>query len=259
MELSRSDLYRDFLDVILSESNRQRNAHQRRMVHVFLWCFVIPALLVLGIAVLVQLKVLPRKFRLYLDWISLIFPVLYAFYFLGAEVVSQLPRVFRLGGVSLTLAHCQEQNLWRSQVCSLLAAKRPLALTEDWRWVSSAFQMDLDALQYRARYLTALAGAVFFLIMQGLDSITGESKWPAGPDPTGGVSLLPPDVLFYGNLGQFIGLGLFLVLLYLSSSQNVQQLKRFKGCVDLLAEGGWQRTAAPAHGELEASAKLARN
>ena len=238
MHPSRSVLYRDFLDVILNESTRQRSVEQRRMANVFLWCFVAPAVLLVTVVLLANFRVIPRKFRLYSDWIVLIFPVSYAIYFLGSEVISQLPRVFKQGGVSLTLNHCQDQNLWREQVCSALTKRAPAASAEDWKWIATAFQSDVEALQYRARYLTALSGSVFFLIMQGIDSMSGDSKLSHLNEGAGSNLFLPPEWAIYSNLGQFVGLGLFLVLLYLSSSQNVQQLKRFRGCLELLALKG---------------------
>jgi hypothetical protein len=91
--------------------------------------------------------------------------------------------------------------------------------------------MDLQAMEYRTKYLTALAGAVFFLIMQGIDSLT---------DGEGKVTWVKSSVLGWvetssSDLSQFVGLALFLVLLYLSGSQTYQSLKRYLNCIELLA------------------------
>ena len=42
------------------------------------------------------------------------------------------------------------------------------ARAEDWEWVIASFKVDLALMRYRNKYMTALAGAVFFLIMQGI-------------------------------------------------------------------------------------------
>jgi hypothetical protein len=73
---------------------------------------------------------------------------------------------------------------------------------------------------------------VFFLLMQGIDAISEDE---------GRVTWVKSSVLGWietsagNNFSQFIGLGLFLLLLYLSGSQAHQSLKRYLNCSDLMA------------------------
>ncbi len=230
-EGNRAELYRSFNDLVLNETQTERALVNKRMLSVFIWCFLMPAGLSLAGLFLIQLNIVPYRFRTYVDALILIFPVAYAVYYLSTEVLREMPRAFRRGGVANVLNQFGREVDWRLRVCDSM--KRTLgASREDWAWIVRNFKIDLDALKYRNRYLTALAGAVFFLIMQGIDSIQGvgdaeltlrhhfrhvgiDNSWP---DPL-----------------QYLGLGLFLVLLYLSGSQTHQYLSRFLGCVELVA------------------------
>lgn len=227
---SPQETYQAFLDLIGADVQHERHKVNRRMFSVFLWCFLAPAVTVAGIIFLVKLNVLPRAARGYAGWLILVFPVLYSLYVLSAEVLVEMPNVFRKGGIANTLTSATREGEWRERVCESL--RRGLGATrEEWNWIIESFTVDLDQLQYRVRYLTALAGAVFFLITQGIDSLTGTSE----PHTT----FIKHPVLGMIEMGdadatQFVGLALFLVLLYLSGSQTYQSLKRYLGCAKLV-------------------------
>src|SRR5690606_14658332 len=95
---------------------------------------------------------------------------------------------------------------------------------QEWSWVIMNVEEDLDRLQQRLRHLTALAGAVFFLLMQGIDSLTHDG-WIGDVSPSLGT-----------NSSEWVGLALFLLLLYLSGQQNIQILRRYLGCARLVKE-----------------------
>jgi hypothetical protein len=104
------------------------------------------------------------------------------------------------------------------------------ASADEWDWIIANFKMDLRSMEYRTKYLTALAGAVFFLLMQGIDSIVdgeGKSTW-VRTATLGWIETSSSD------LSQFVGLALFLVLLYLSGSQTYHSLRRYLDCAELV-------------------------
>jgi hypothetical protein len=227
---SRQELYRAFIEFIRNDSQRERSAVNRRMLGVALWCFVLPTLVALSVLLLVKWNVLPPRARGFLDWLVLVFPVTYSVYFLSSEVLREVPAAFRRGGIANTLGQSLKEGEWRERVCE--GMRRSLhASGDDWTWLTASFRMDLDSLQYRNRYLTALGGAVFFLIMQGIDSITDTDKTTWIRDSVLGWV----EAASYSDLSQYVGLALFLVLLYLSGSQNYHSLQRYMHCAELLA------------------------
>jgi hypothetical protein len=199
------------------------------MLNAFFWCFLLPTLSSLGILILVKMGLLPRHVRNHLDWIVLILPVFYSLYVLSFEVLAHIPSIFRRGGGASTLEHSFKEGEWRENISESML-KVVAASPDEWNWITASFKMDLQAMQYRTKYLTALAGAVFFLIMQGIDSLAdGEEK----------VTWIRNSRLGWletstSNLAQFVGLGLFLMLLYLSGSQTYHSLKRYLDCAELI-------------------------
>ena len=100
---------------------------------------------------------------------------------------------------------------------------------QGWRWVISNFEIDLQNVQNRTRYLTALAGAVFFLIFQGIDALDSphaEPRWSTS-------SIMGWFESSTSTLTQFVGLGIFLVLLYVSGNQVYLSLVRYLQCARL--------------------------
>jgi len=222
-------LYSSFLDFIRKDAQKERRQVNRKMLGVFFWCFLMPALFSISILVLVKIGFLPVRFRGYLDWLVLAFPVAYSMYFLSSEVLRELPAAFRRGGIANALRQSETDAKWRQGVCTELA--RTFRIRPDqWDWILRSFRADLESMQYRTRYLTALAGAVFFLLMQGIDSLTDSDQKVAWVKDQ---SLGWVELAGGSNLSQFVGLGLFLVLLYLSGYQNYQALRRYFDCAEL--------------------------
>lgn len=227
---TQQELYRAFIDFVAGDLQRERHLVNRRMMSVFIWCFLTPTLMSISLLLLVKFRILPKSTRNYLDWVILILPVFYSLYVLSFEVLSHIPAIFRRGGGAITLEQSLKDGEWRER--TLDALERSISATRDeWDWIVASFRIDLQAMEYRTKYLTALAGAVFFLIMQGIDSLT---------DGEGKVTWVKTTVLGWvetsaSDLSQFVGLTLFLVLLYLSGSQTYQSLKRYLHCAELLA------------------------
>jgi hypothetical protein len=214
--------YRRYLEFVQNAHQKDRLDVNRRMRSVFLWCFLAPVVTVAFVILMVNFGVLPRVFRSYQDWILLIFPVLYSLYFLGSQVLTGIPEAFRRGGFGATLGQAAKEADWRIDVCA--AMEKDFSWSEDdWNWVLLNAEEDLERMQMRTRHLTALAGAVFFLIMQGIDSLTNDNAFTVvAADPTATTS------------SEWIGLALFLLLLYLSGQQSVQTLRRFLACARLV-------------------------
>lgn len=238
--LNAPGLYRAYLDFIRVEMRKERTATNRRMFSVFFWCFFLPAGVSTALLLLVKFGLLPFFLRFYIDWIALLFPVAYSLYFLGAEVLRGLPAAFRNGGASMILEQARREGEWRERIGDELHKTVP-ATAEEWNWILASFRADLKALKYRARYLTALAGAVFYLLMQGLDFLRDEPVQPLVATGQEAAMWLQNPVRAWmesqtGDLTQFVGLALFLVLLYLSSSQNLYSLERYLDAAELMRE-----------------------
>lgn len=230
---TRHEAYLAFVDFIRKESQHERRAVNQRMLSVLLWCFVFPAVatgILLGLA---RLGVVPSAVRFYGEWLFLVFPISYSIYFLTAEVLHDVPTAFRQGGMVASLRQCQTEGAWRERVVETmrrqLGASKDGASKEEWLWIVSSFRMDLATMKYRTRFLTALAGAVFFIITKGLDMLGDEPEnvtW-IRDQVMGWVEITPSE----GS--QWAGLVLFLVLLYLSGSQNYTSLSRYLNCAEL--------------------------
>lgn len=222
---TRQEKYKALIEFIGADVQREQRLVNRRMFGVFLWCFLIPALFSIAVLFLVKFHFLPRTAKFHLDWLLLLFPVFYSLYFLGSEVLLELPSAFRKGGVSKTLQQAVRECEWRERIGEEM--KRAVELDH---WMAASLKTDLEKMKYRVRYLTALGGAVFFLIMQGIDSISDSSvgekvEWTRSP-----FGLIETSS---NDLSQFVGLALFLMLLYLSGMQTYQSLRRYSDCVEL--------------------------
>ena len=210
------ELYRQFLEVVGSESRRERIAVNRRMLGVVLWCLVAPLFVALVGVLLIKFQVVPRRSRGWFDLATLLVPAVYAGRFLVHELLREAPKAMRGGGIANLLGQFASQHEWRDATSELLRSKVG-ASGQEWAWISTQFSNDLEQLRSRNRYLTALAGAVFFLINQGLDAIL-EDVPSAGSEPM-----------------QWTALGMVLVLLYFSGSQVHDGLKRYLRCAETLA------------------------
>jgi hypothetical protein len=226
---SRSEIYRDFIEFVQSECQREQSFVNRRMFSVFLWCFLLPVVVSVTVLLLAKFHIVPMRIRSYLDWLILIFPVSYSIYFLSFEVLRSAPQKLRGGGVVSALGDSLKEAKWRDET-TLAMVKGVRATPEDWSWIISNFKIDLERMQNRTRQLTILAGAVLFLIMQGIDSISSEEPsvtWIKNP-------IVGWMELEATHMSEFVGLGLFLVLLYLSGSQTYYTLQRYLGCAQLV-------------------------
>jgi hypothetical protein len=99
-----------------------------------------------------------------------------------------------------------------------------------WRWLIDNFEIDLKNLQNRTRYLTALAGAVFFLIFQGIDAFDvphAEPRWSTS-------TIMGWFEASTNSFDQFFALGIFLMLLYVSGNQVYLSLARYLQCAELV-------------------------
>jgi hypothetical protein len=92
------------------------------------------------------------------------------------------------------------------------------------------FAIDLQNVQNRTRYLTALAGAVFFLIFQGIDAFDSphaEPRWST-------TSIMGWFEASSSSFTQFFALGIFLLLLYVSGNQIYHSLERYLHCAQMI-------------------------
>jgi hypothetical protein len=234
----RPQLYRELIEFVRLDVQGERSASRRRMFGVFLWCFLLPAVCSAAALLMVKYHVLPLRARASLDWVVLVFPVAYSLYILGSEVLAPLPAVARRGGTANVLGQSLKDTEWRARVCEAMS-KTVRATPEEWRWMVESFRLDLEAIQYRTRYLTGLAGAVFFLLMQGIDTLGGDTPVD-NPETWRKNPLMGWLETSSNDLSQLVGLSLFLLLLYLSGSQTYYSLKRYLGCAELtlLERGG---------------------
>lgn len=226
---SQLERYQDFLRFIEHDVQMERKAANRKIFNVFFWCFILPALSSATLLLLIKNGVLPKSSRAYLDYTVLGLPVLYSLYVLSSEVLAAIPGAFRKGSIATSLNQAKKESVWRARVCEAMQ-KLPSFSEADWGATVKGFQMDIQAMKFRNRYLTGLAGAVFFLIMQGIDSISGPEKTVnlVGRSGMGWVESS------YGDPTQFTGLALFLLLLFLSGSQTIHFLQRYLDCAELI-------------------------
>jgi hypothetical protein len=221
------EAYKNFVDFVGNDLQGERRLANRRMLSVFIWCFIAPATLTIVALLLVKAGVFPRRMRNNLDWLILLFPVLYSLYILGSEAIVGIPSICRRGGLAHSLKEAQTQGEWRQRVCAQMSTL-PCS-PKEWTWIIESFQIDIENMRYRAKYLTVLAGAVFFLIFQGIDSIsdTPDMNWLRNP----AIGWIETS----NEISEFAALALFLTLLYLSGSQASQSLQRYLGCAKLVS------------------------
>ncbi len=226
---SREELYRSFIDYIGLHVQRERRSVNRKMFGVVIWCFLLPAIVSATILLLIHFKVFPRTAKSYADWVILVFPVIYSLYILSSEVLSQIPSNMKRGGIVTTLNQATREGEWRRKVLDGMSTNVHASF-EEWKWLVLSFKMDLSILRQRTNHLTAVAGAVFFLILHGIDSL-GESvtERPANP-----YVLIEWVEATSNDISQLVGLVLFLSLLYLSGNQTYHSMLRYLNCAELM-------------------------
>lgn len=230
-----SDIYQEFIEYVRVDIQKERKAVNRRMFHVFFWCFVMPALTSLMLVFMAKFNLAPKRITHYLDWLIVVFPIAYAVYLLSFDVLREAPGAIRRGGIAATLSRAIEEERWRARVCGDFRKKFFQTSRDDrsmaWRWLIENYQIDLQNLQNRNQYLTALAGAVFFLLFQGIDALDPSRGQPAWSTS----SIMGFFENSSSNLVQFVGLGVFLVLFYISGNQVYLSLVRYLQCAKLVA------------------------
>lgn len=224
----RFELYREFTEFVSNDVQRERRKLNRRMIYVLFWCFIAPAFLTLILLVLIRLGVLPWRTKAIADAMLIIFPVLYGVYVLGSEVLLEIPAVLKRGGLSATLSHSVRETEQRMKTCEDLR-RAVHADSDQWHWIISNFTIELERFLYRIRFLTGMAGVVFFLILQGVDLLADpDAAIPVVSHPATGLVLVPAEWT------QYMGLLIFLVLFYLSGTQTYHSLKRYRECAELV-------------------------
>lgn len=232
---SSQALYLRFLQWVEEDSADERRSVQRRLSGLFVWCFVAPAFVSLTLVMLMRAGMLPPRARSVVDWVILVFPLGYAVFFLGSEFWRGLRDALKRGGIGSVLGQIEREAALRSSAIIRLERFMGDASGAQWRWVRSSFAADLESLLFRTRFVTVLAGSVLFLIMQGIDAIAPDSPTPVEyiRHPWLGWLATRPGNDLAAGLGPLIGLGLFLVLLYLSGLQTHQALKRYQRYLEL--------------------------
>jgi len=231
---NRSELYRDFIHFVQRDTQRERTVFKQRMAQVFLWCFLMPAVGSVIFAILVKAGIVPVRYQRHSDWVFLIFPIIYAAFFLWTARASAdnggqaLPK--DLSGFTGSLTQALKQSDWRDRVCTEMG-RQVHARPDDWPWIVSNFRMDLGALKDRTKFLTAFAGAVFFMIFKGIDLL--------GPEPAHHYEASPTMLVSWvegasNQVLQLASLIFFLVLLYLSGMETFHSLERYLNCAELM-------------------------
>ncbi len=226
---ARDQAYQEFVAFVRADVQSERRLASRRMFNVFIWCFLLPAVVSAILIFSVRLGFLPVGVARYVDWVLVLFPIAYSCYILSFEVLSEIPGAFRQGALSTSLGNALKEAEWRKRVCEGLEKQTGWS-TAEWEWIVACFKVDLANIQSRTRYVTALSGAVIFLIIQGLDALDGLPLDPFGSK----AAFLNWLETSSDHIYQFLGLGLFLVLLYISGSQTYQSLNRYLHCAELM-------------------------
>lgn len=228
---SHNQIYREFVQFIQAEAHSSQISVRKRMFSVFFWCFILPAILSVVGRVLIVKGVFPFSFKQYIDWLPLFFPVTYSLFYIGKEVIADLPKAFQRGGAASALEYAISESDWREKTTEKMTRQLKFSY-EDWSWIYQTFEMDLNSLRYRAQFLTLLAGAVFFMILQGFDVFGGSSTRFA--ELTSSAQLVSWIDSTTDALWQLVGLVFFLAMLYLASSQTHHLLKRYLDCVRMI-------------------------
>ena len=172
--------YRDFIEYVGSDLKKVRMQLHRRMFLAFWWCFVAPVVTAVGILILVKFHVVPRAWSRHLDWLIVAFPVIFALLILSLDLLKDLPAFLKRGNLSPSLLRALHEEVWRTRVSQEM--KKVLSQHEashhaaGWNWLVRTFRIDLQNMVYRTRYVTALVGAVFFLLMEIINALDGERR-----------------------------------------------------------------------------------
>ena len=226
----KDEIYPQFIRWLQSDLQKERSLVNRRMFSIVLWCFILPAILTLVAFLLSRFQLLPGRFRNYVDWIPLVFPVGYSIYVLFTEVLLDLPSWFKRGGYSSVLNQVYSDSEWRRSTCERMTKSLPFT-GEQWAWIQENFETDILSVRHRSRYFTFLGGAVFYIALQGLDFLADDAGPVSLETAVGWANLVQ---IWVESISRVVSLGVFVFLLYLSGSQLTFNLRRYSDCLRLL-------------------------
>ncbi|MCM0606740.1 MAG: hypothetical protein KA715_11690 [Xanthomonadaceae bacterium] len=231
------DLYTKFLKFIQDDSQKDRMQVHQQMFSTLLWCFLIPVILSAMILFMVKMGFFPQKAKSLADVALLIFPLLYSAYFLGSQVLVDVPHLFKKGGLSMSLRQTLKEGKWRTDTTQRMG-KSISASRAEWAWVVDNFKMDLRILLGRTRFLIALGGALFFLLSQSFEIVDHSAALSSSLNglPVGAELFVRLFRYFSTEISAAISLALFLVLLYLTGTQLYHSLHRYLDCAELLSK-----------------------
>lgn len=222
--------YNQFIRYVQSSIQEERTQTNRKMFSVFLFCFLLPAVLSFSTIILIRMGVIPRDARSYVDWAILFFPIAYGFYAIGLQGLREVTSGLRRGGVTNALEHSLKQNTWREKNCAEL--KQLLGTQEThWRWIVECYRADLQAMRRRNYTVTVFAASIFFFILHGIDLFDPATEIPLKIHPVLLISLLESA---FDKLNQIIALAIFLLLFFMTGMELVSSLEKFLHCAELL-------------------------
>ena len=231
---SKLEHYSTFLKFIQDDSQRDRMQVHQQMFSTLLWCFLIPVSLSAVILFFVKMGFLPHKAKSWTDVTLLIFPLLYSAYFLGSQVLVDVPHLFRRGGLSMSLRQTLKEGHWRAETSAKMSKAIPLT-PKEWSWITQNFKTDLRILLNRTRFLIALGGTLFFLLSQSFEFFETQPPVNVTNLPIGAELFVKLIRYFSAEITAVISLVLFLILLYLTGTQLYNSLNRYLDCAELLA------------------------
>src|SRR5438045_2472388 len=104
------------------------------MLGVFMWCFLVPAATSAIILIGVKTGLLPSRLRSVVDSLILIFPILYALYILGSEMLAESRTTSKRGSLQQWFRQILRDATWRKEKAILLRTHCP-GTKEDYRWL----------------------------------------------------------------------------------------------------------------------------
>lgn len=234
---NKMDLYTAFLKFIQEDSQKDRMQVHQQMFSTLLWCFLIPVVFSALILFMVKMGFFPQRAKAWSDVALLIFPLLYSAYFLGSQVLVDVPHLFRSGGLSMSLRQTLKEGKWRTDTTSRMS-KSVQATAAEWEWMAENFKMDLRILLGRTRFLIALGGTLFFLLSQSFEFVDHSATLNASLSglPVGAELFVRLFRYFSIEISAVVSLVLFLILLYLTGTQLYHSLHRYLDCAELLSK-----------------------
>lgn len=233
---NRAEIYADFLKFIQDDSQKDRMQVHQQMFSTLLWCFLVPVSFSIVLIFFIRFGMISHRWKTWADISLLAFPLIYSLYYLGSQVLVDVPLLFRKGGLSMSLRQIAKEGHWRHQTTQKLS-QMVKAQPKDWEWIVTHFKMDLRILLQRTRFLILLGGVLFYILSQSFDivdhtpSVVTYSALPVGAD-----IFLKLIHYISSEFSAVIALVLFLTLLYLTGTQLYHSLHRYLDCAELLAK-----------------------